>query len=100
MYLSQYIGVCIRSKARKIRARDKEIETPPTDFSSLNQGMERANRLDKFTSIMQAVSSASKKLNSTSFPTLHTKQSYVISELGSGAAINTHVIKNYRSYFK
>ena len=76
-----------------MRARDKEIERTPTVLLSLNWGMESSPRFNTFPGTMQAVSNASKQLNSTSFPLVHPKQSQVISELGSGAAINTHVIK-------
>ena len=82
-----------------MRARDKEIEITPTELLSLNWVMERTHILDKFTGTMQAFSNASKKSKSTSFPTVHNKQSHVISELGSGTAINIHVIKKLQVVF-
>ena len=83
-----------------MRARYREIEKTPTELLSLNWGMERTTILDTFPGTIKSVSNVSKKLNSTYFPTLHTKQSHVILELVSGVAISTNVIKNDRSYFK
>ena len=93
MYWSQYRGVYTRVEARTMRARDREIEKTPTELSSLNWGLERTTILDTFPGTIQAVSNASKEFNSAPFPTVHTKQSHLISELGSGTAINTRVIK-------
>ena len=83
----------MRSDARTIRARYREIEKMPTELSSLNWVMERTNLLDTFPDSMQAVSNAYKLLKFISFPLVHTKQSHAILELGSGAAINNYVIK-------
>ena len=93
MYFYQDIGVCTKAEARIMRARDTEIEKTPAELFSLNWGMERTTILDTFPGTIQAVSNASKQLNSTSFTPVHTKQSHIILELGSGTAINTHVIK-------
>ena len=76
-----------------MRAREREIEKTPTELSPLNWGMERTTIFYTFPGTIQAVSNAPKQLNSTSFPLVQTKQSHIISELGSGTAINTHVIK-------
>ena len=100
MYWSQYRGVYTRAEARTMRSRDREIEKTPTEFSSLKWGMERTTILDIFTGTIQEVSNASKKMNSTSFHPVHTKHSHVISELGSGTAINTHVIKKWQVVFQ
>ena len=76
-----------------MRYRDREIEKTTTDFLSSNWGMERTIILDTFPGTIQELSNASKKINPTSFPLVHTKQSHVILELGICTAINTHVIK-------
>ena len=76
-----------------MRARDREIEKTPTELSYLNWGMERTTILDTFTVTIQEVSNAYKQLNSTFFTPVRTKQSHIISEIGSSKAINTYVIK-------
>ena len=76
-----------------MKSRDTETEKTPTELSSLKWVTERTTIYYTFTGTIQEVSNASKKLNSTSFPPVRTKKSHEISELGSGTAINTHVIK-------
>ena len=78
MYWSKDVGVCTRADTSTMRSRYIEIEKTPTELSSLNWVMERTTILDTFPGIIQAVSNASKQLNSASFPLVHTKQSHVL----------------------